>query len=86
MHNNRLSTPHNGAGERGAGAGGFLHRLVAERDQRHLDDREQRVEGLGAGPSDDVCNPGGSNLHGYAERQCERQPLTSKQPQAGETA
>jgi hypothetical protein len=50
----RLRTPHCGAGERRAGAGGFLYRLVAERDQRLPDDREQLVNGLGADPSDDV--------------------------------
>jgi hypothetical protein len=93
MRNNRLSTPPGGAGERRAGAGGFpagaggfLHRLVAERDQRLLDDREQLVDGLGAGPSDDVCVQVAGTYTVTLGTSASVNALTSERPRAGEAA
>jgi hypothetical protein len=90
MRNNDLSTPHGGAGERRAaaggflaGAGGFLHRLVAERDQRLLDDREQLVDGLGAGPSDDVCAQVAGTYTVTLGTSAGVKSLTSQRPRAG---
>jgi hypothetical protein len=59
---------------------------VAERDQRLRDDREQLVDGLGAGPSDDVCVQVAGTYTVTLNTSASVSSLTSKRARAGEAA
>ncbi len=77
MRNNRIPTPQ---------GGGSPHRLGAERHQRLREEGEQLVDGLGAGPRQDV----GAHVAGTCTvtlgTTASVKSLTSGRPRAGEAA